>query len=99
MTDSFTAQQTNASLQHKNELTRDLFTHNTANNSNLVRLKAFIVHRGRSATCGHYVAYLRLPSATKGGRDAWFEFNDEKVFEVSCVPYADAYLYFFERID
>jgi ubiquitin carboxyl-terminal hydrolase 5/13 len=56
------------------------------------RLFALISHKGTSAQCGHYVAYIRK------GND-WVLFNDNKVVQVPDIAEAaqGAYVYVFQR--
>lgn len=56
-------------------------------------LWAFIAHRGSSAHCGHYVAYI------KKSRD-WVLFNDNKVVAIPDInPYlGQGYIYFYKRL-
>jgi ubiquitin carboxyl-terminal hydrolase 5/13 len=58
------------------------------------RLFALISHKGTSAQCGHYVAYIR-----KGNE--WALFNDNKVVEVPDIaePAKGAYVYVFQRME
>ncbi|KAI8896708.1 hypothetical protein BC833DRAFT_596534 [Globomyces pollinis-pini] len=57
------------------------------------KLAAFISHKGTSAQCGHYVAYIRRD-------DKWVLFNDAKVVEIpDILPHVqDAYVYIYQRI-
>lgn len=56
------------------------------------RLFAFISHKGTSAHCGHYVAFVRKD-------DRWVIFNDNKVAEVPDIQthIGEGYVYFFQR--
>ena len=85
----------NACLQHKHELTLENFQNKSdSNTSNKCRLRAFIVHSGKTVHNGHYVAYVRSTNDEK-----WYLFNDEKVFIATDLSnYQQAYLYFFEQI-
>ena len=55
------------------------------------KLLSFVSHMGPSASCGHYVAHIKI-------QDRWVLFNDEKVVVSSNVPKDLGYLYFYERI-
>jgi ubiquitin carboxyl-terminal hydrolase 5/13 len=57
------------------------------------QLFALISHKGTTAQCGHYVAFVK-----KG--DQWVLFNDEKVVHVPdiSVPAREAYIYVYQRI-
>jgi len=95
MTSLNTEKQANACLQHKHELTLENFQNKSdSNTSNKCRLRAFIVHSGKTVHNGHYVAYVRSTNDEK-----WYLFNDEKVFIATDLSnYQQAYLYFFEQI-
>jgi ubiquitin carboxyl-terminal hydrolase 5/13 len=55
-------------------------------------LFALISHKGPSAHCGHYVAYIKK-------EDGWVLFNDSKVVQVPDItePAKDAYVYAYRR--
>jgi ubiquitin carboxyl-terminal hydrolase 5/13 len=55
-------------------------------------LFAMISHKGTSAQCGHYVAYIKK-------EDGWVMFNDEKVVQVQDITAAaeDSYVYLYQR--
>ena len=57
------------------------------------RLFSLISHKGTSANCGHYVAFVK-----KG--DDWVLFNDNKVVQVPDITEASegAYVYVYQRI-
>ena len=55
------------------------------------KLLSFVSHMGPSASCGHYVAHIKI-------KDRWVLFNDEKVVVSSNVPRDLGYLYFYERV-
>jgi ubiquitin carboxyl-terminal hydrolase 5/13 len=57
-------------------------------------LYAMISHKGTSAHCGHYVAYIKK-------ENGWVLFNDDKVVHVPDIKPASevAYLYFYKRFD
>ena len=57
------------------------------------RLTAFISHKGTSAHCGHYVAFIR-----KEGK--WVIYNDNKVALVPDINIykGEGYVYFYQRI-
>lgn len=56
------------------------------------KLFALISHKGPSAQCGHYVAYVKK-------QDKWILYNDNKVVEVPDITSAaeDAYVYVYQR--
>ena len=58
------------------------------------RLFGFISHKGTSAHCGHYVAFIKK-------QDKWVIYNDNKVAEVTDINNAigEGYVYFFKRIE
>ncbi|KAJ2848676.1 ubiquitin C-terminal hydrolase Ubp14 [Coemansia brasiliensis] len=59
-------------------------------------LTGFVLHKGTSVHCGHYVATVRQGM----GRDAsWFFFNDAKVAAQPDPQPEQAYVYFFTRCD
>lgn len=55
-------------------------------------LLSFISHRGTSAQCGHYVAYVKRD-------DKWILYNDNKVVEVPDISQniGEGYIYLFKR--
>jgi ubiquitin carboxyl-terminal hydrolase 5/13 len=75
------------------------------------RLASFIAHRGTSAACGHYVAFVRSPKTAAavaradGGAPAavdddaeWAIFNDDKVAHMPDPPISQAYVLFFRKL-
>jgi len=55
------------------------------------RLKAVVIHLGRSVHSGHYVAYVRTD---KG----WVLFNDEKVTHSTNPVLGKGYVYLYEGV-
>ena len=55
------------------------------------KLLSFISHIGPSASCGHYVAHVKI-------NDQWVLFNDEKVAISSKLPKDLGYVYVYERM-
>jgi ubiquitin carboxyl-terminal hydrolase 5/13 len=62
------------------------------------RLAAFIVHKGTSVHCGHYVSCIQ-------DNFSWILFNDDRVTKWSMEDQhvlelmQHAYIYLFERVD
>lgn len=61
------------------------------NDSPLYKLKAVIVHLGKSVHSGHYVVYIKK-------EDGWALFNDEKVTVPEKAFLGKGYLYVYERV-
>ena len=59
--------------------------------SSKYKLLSFISHIGPSASCGHYVAHVKI-------NDKWILFNDEKVAVSSKLPKDLGYIYVYERM-
>ena len=55
------------------------------------RLKAVIIHLGKSVHSGHYVAYVRH-------NDDWVLFNDEKVTKSLHPVLGKGYVYLYEGV-
>jgi ubiquitin carboxyl-terminal hydrolase 5/13 len=56
-------------------------------------LFAFISHKGTSAHCGHYVAFVKK-------NNIWCLFNDNKVAEIQDIQnhIGEGYVYFYKQI-
>ena len=52
-------------------------------------LRSFIIHKGSSVHCGHYIAYI------KHEKYGWTVFNDDKVAKIEKPPFDQAYIYFY----
>lgn len=53
------------------------------------KLHSFILHKGSSVHCGHYIAYINTEEF------GWVVFNDDKVAQIQDPPLDQAYLYFY----
>ncbi|KAI9506640.1 hypothetical protein BX070DRAFT_240641 [Coemansia spiralis] len=60
-------------------------------------LTGFVLHKGTSVHCGHYIASIRHGLTAADSR--WFMFNDSKVAEQAEPQPEQAYVYFFTRND
>ena len=64
---------------------------NAGPTSSKYRLKAVVIHLGRSVHSGHYVAYIRTD---KG----WVLFNDERVTLSTNPVLGKGYIYLYEAL-
>ncbi|KAJ2541270.1 ubiquitin C-terminal hydrolase Ubp14 [Coemansia sp. RSA 1933] len=60
-------------------------------------LTGFVLHKGTSVHCGHYIASIR--SGLSAADCKWFMFNDARVAAQDAPQPEQAYVYFFTRSD
>ncbi|KAJ1770172.1 ubiquitin C-terminal hydrolase Ubp14 [Coemansia sp. RSA 1843] len=60
-------------------------------------LTGFVLHKGTSVHCGHYIASIRFGLAADESK--WYMFNDSRVAAQKEPQPEQAYVYFFTRID